>query len=71
MDQRFKVNNEAIKVFSENVLEFIYNLEMELYLATQIQYWEATASTVYPTMKKESAQNRKTWESTEKVTTPA
>lgn len=30
MDQRFKVNNEAIKVFSENVLEFVYNLELEL-----------------------------------------
>lgn len=31
MDQRFRVNNEAIKVFSENVLGFIYNLEMELF----------------------------------------
>lgn len=26
MDQRFKVNNEAIKELDENVTEFIYNL---------------------------------------------
>lgn len=28
MDQRFKVNNEAMKVLDENMTEFIYNLGM-------------------------------------------
>lgn len=76
MDQRFKVNNEAIKVFSENVLEFIYNLEMELVFPrrynigkSQLQLfillWKKNVSTA------EDLMNRKTWENTEKVTTPS